>query len=403
MKRALRLVAILAGITIIGCNRIDLVAPALISPADGAALYTPPTFIWSSGEEAEEYVIHVWTGSTDVIEDTLTDTTYTMSDSAFSALAYGIYTWAVASKADSKLAWSESRTFSILQPGAPTLIAPEDGAVFNAEPPTFIWSSDSLEPDYVIRIFTDTTNELQDTLSDTNYVMSGSVFEALTNGTYSWWVGSIVHNGLILSGARTFTIDKPEPVTDLDTTYFPFGLGYEWEYERHHHGYEWNWEEGEFDNWSLYDTITASVIDSFGNDDTLLFELEGGLFFLSNPVKIWENQIVIHGYLTDTVNLTPSELTRDEWGDDGDKDYHWILNIGYSSDTLNIFSSEWEAWYFPPYDPEYSSKKANRLKGIGAIYQGSHYSYEEEEFTVYSSTVEYRLLTFTTPKGQVWP
>jgi hypothetical protein len=83
VKRILSLAAILAGIAIIGCNRIDLVAPALISPADGAALYSGLAFIWGAGEEAEEYVIHVWTGSTDVIEDTLTDTTYTNLPTGF--------------------------------------------------------------------------------------------------------------------------------------------------------------------------------------------------------------------------------------------------------------------------------------------------------------------------------
>jgi len=210
MKRVLKPIIILAAIAaIIGCNRVDLVAPTLIAPADGAALYSGLTFIWSSGQEAEEYVIHVWTGSTDVIQETLTDTTYVMSDSAFSALTHGTYNWAVASKAGSRQEWSETWSFSLSQPGAVTLIAPENGTVFDAEPPTFVWHADSLNPDYAIRIFTDSTIVLQDTISDTNYVMSVSVFDALENGAYSWWVGSVVTNGLILSDTRTFDVDKP--------------------------------------------------------------------------------------------------------------------------------------------------------------------------------------------------
>lgn len=275
MKRVFKIAAILAGIAIIGCNRIDLVAPALISPADGAALYSGLAFIWGAGEEAEEYVIHVWTGSTDVIEDTLTDTTYTMSDSAFSALVYGIYNWAVASKAGSKLAWSESWSFSLTQPGAPKLIAPQDSAVFDTEPPTFIWSSDSLEPDYVIRIFTDTTIVLQDTLSDTSYVMSVSVFDILENGTYDWWVGTVIHNELIVSETRTFNIIRP---VDLDTTYFPAGLDYEWVYERHVKGHYYGTGGNEDEFWDYYDTIAIKVTDSSYFPGELIFNLSGGGF-----------------------------------------------------------------------------------------------------------------------------
>jgi len=279
MKKQRLKAAILVGIVaIIGCNRAgEPQAPALISPADGAALYSGLAFIWGAGEEAEEYVIHVWTGSTDVIEDTLTDTTYTMSDSAFSALAYGIYNWAVASKADSKLAWSESWSFSLTQPAAPapTLIAPEDGAVFYREAPTFIWRSNPLEPDYVIRIFTDTTIVLQDTLSDTSYVMSVSVFDILENGTYDWWVGTVIHNELIVSGTRTFNIIGP---IDLDTTYFPAGLDYEWVYERHVKGHYYGTGGNEDEFWDYYDTIAIKVADSSYSQGELIFNLSGGGF-----------------------------------------------------------------------------------------------------------------------------
>lgn len=385
MKRVFKIAAILAGIAIIGCNRIDLVAPALISPADGAALYSGLAFIWGAGEEAEEYVIHVWTGSTDVIEDTLTDTTYTMSDSAFSALAYGIYNWAVASKADSKLEWSESWSFSLTQPGAPKLIAPQDSAVFDTEPPTFIWSSDSLEPDYVIRIFTDTTIDLQDTLADTTYTMSDSVFENLSNGTYNWQAGTVVFNGVLLSETRSFIVDKPPPPLDLDTTYFPFGREYEWIYEV----VEW-----ERDAYEIYDTVTIRVSDSSWNDYELFFTLEGGGFAdLTNPVVIVGDKIWLRtewNYRYDTVLVAQPET-------DTASGYLWEFQLGYFGDTLHILT-----YHYPdglasiPYRE--IIRETDRVKGIGAVYSSR---------VVIGCTSSWgtssRLLSFTTPQGQVWP
>jgi hypothetical protein len=276
----------------------------------------------------------------------------------------------VASKADSKLAWSESRTFSLTQPAAPapTLIASEDGAVFYRETPTFIWRSNPLEPDYVIRIFTDTTIVLQDTLSDTSYVMSVSVFDILENGTYDWWVGTVIHNELIVSGTRTFKIIGP---VDLDTTYFPFGLGYEWCYESNNGG--------------VYDTFTVEVTDSSWIADTLVFQLIGSFYGISNPVEIWDNQVTVFDELIDVV---PQACT--------------LINeplkfyvISYRSDIL------WITVYYPwGEDPDgFAECWTTHERGIGA---------RKQERTNWSgggpvSGFTYTLLTMTTPEGQRYP
>lgn len=386
MKRVFKIAAILAGIAIIGCNRIDLVAPALISPADGAALYSGLAFIWGAGEEAEEYVIHVWTGSTDVIEDTLTDTTYTMSDSAFSALAYGIYNWAVASKADSKLEWSESRTFSLTQPGAPKLIAPQDSAVFDTEPPTFIWSSDSLEPDYVIRIFTDTTIDLQDTLADTTYTMSDSVFENLSNGTYNWQAGTVVFNGVLLSETRSFIVDKPPPPLDLDTTYFPFGLGYEWKYHRVIESYS---------NLSLPEHI-ISVVDTFSTGDTSWFVLNTwgkmGLWDVGDTIGIYETTLFHRlgsTYYSNQLHPEENSIFVMSW-------LGWHIPVAYKNDTLVLEAYDDGAGATDP--KTYKTYEVRRVKGIGNVYQ---YYEVVEDMNGWSET--WTLISFTTPQGQVWP
>ncbi len=366
MKQALKIVAIIVVIAaaIIGCNRVDLAAPTLISPADGAPLYSGLTFIWSSGQEAEEYVIHVWTGSTDVIQETLTDTTYVMSDSAFSALTYGAYNWAVASVAGSRQEWSETRSFSLSQPGAPVLIAPEDGAIFDAEPPTFVWHADSLNPDYVIRVVftTDTSTVLEDTLTDTTYAMSTEVFDGLTNGTYSWWVGSVVTNGLILSSTRTFDIDKPI-LLDLDTTYFPFGLSYEWKFEQHEHGYD------DSDAWNNYDTFRVWVVDSFWVSDTLFIQLQsegtrsypGQIYELSNPVKIINDSIPISmpGYFFTAHDTIPLSTKHDTT-----LTATYGLTSAYSENLLSI-NLEYERGV----SDECCYNRLSRQKGIGTLSQ----------------------------------
>jgi len=394
MKKQRLKAAILVGIVaIIGCNRADEPqAPTLISPADGAALYSGLAFIWGTGEEAEEYVIHVWTGSTDVIEDTLTDTTYTMSDSAFSALAYGIYNWAVASKADSKLAWSESWSFSLTQPAAPapTLIAPEDGAVFYREAPTFIWRSNPLGPDYVIRIFTDTTIVLQDTLSDTSYVMSVSVFDILENGTYDWWVGTVIHNELIVSGTRTFNIIGP---IDLDTTYFPFGLGYEWTYERH------RWEHSDENDWDKYDTFTIRVVDSIFRGDSLIFKLEGGWFqFLDSQVEIWKaNKLEIWQFYwkVDTINVAYPQPESLYYKDLGGILGVELFKLGYNVDTLVFYQGE-------DYGNYGSSRMEKHLKKIGVVYQRKGNWWVGHSGCGDIGATD-SLIIFTTPERQRYP
>jgi len=125
-------------------------------------------------------------------------------------------------------------------PQIPTLIAPEDGAVFEAEPPTFIWTSDSLflADAYVIMIFKNSLRSedtlAYETLEDTTYTMPTEVFDSADSGTYCWvaavhWIDGNVET-TAHGDPRTFVIKKSESPAglNLDTTYFSFGRGYEW-------------------------------------------------------------------------------------------------------------------------------------------------------------------------------
>lgn len=276
--------------------------------------------------------------------------------------------------------------FSICQqeePEAPTLISPEDGAVFDTIPPTFVWSSDSLADDYMIRIYTDSTTELEDTLQDTTYTMSNDLFETLTIGTYTWAAATLsTSDEPLWSESRTFIIDKPEPGTlDLDTTYFPFGLGYEWCYERHDWGY--NAYVDPVEEWDTTYIYTIKVTDSSFLGDTLFLQLEeqgGRLEHLQNPVRIWCDTIKVRmkfAGITATRHLLVIKPDPDSFypGD--------YVSIGYNYDTL-IISGCYE---FTP--SRYSTRYITRVEEIGALRE-SYYSVVPDA----SMSVTDRLLYF---------
>ncbi|MCK4231583.1 hypothetical protein KAX21_01410 [candidate division WOR-3 bacterium] len=268
-------------------------------------------------------------------------------------------------------------------PQIPTLIVPEDPAVFEAEPPTFIWTSDSLflADAYIIIILKDSLRSedtlVYETLEDTTYTMPQDIFNSADSGTYCWV--AVVHwiDGNVETTAhgdpRTFVIKKPEEPQglDLDTTYFPFGLGYKWCYESNNGG--------------VYDTFTVEVTDSSWIADTLVFQLIGSFYGISNPVEIWDNQVTVFDELIDVV---PQACT--------------LINeplkfyvISYRSDIL------WITVYYPwGEDPDgFAECWTTHERGIGA---------RKQERTNWSgggpvSGFTYTLLTMTTPEGQRYP
>ncbi len=188
-----------------------------------------------------------------------------------------------------------------MEPDAPKLISPQEGEVFDMIPPTFIWSSEEYAEGYAI-IVDETPPDLSDLigpmpfsdeLADTTVTMHQEAFDLLNNTTYYWHVASLwTENGdtsYNWSEWRTFVIKKPEEPQglDLDTTYFPFGLGYKWCYESNNGG--------------VYDTFTVEVTDSSWIADTLVFQLIGSFYGISNPVEIWDNQVTVFDELIDVV------------------------------------------------------------------------------------------------------
>jgi len=199
-------------------------AVTLIAPQDGTHFKeTPPTFLWSSDSLATSYILRIATDEFStgavLIKDTLTDTIYKMSENLFSQIYQGSYEWAVVPlPAADSLLWSEVWSFSVdksYPPPLPILIAPENGAVFDLEPPDFIWHKDNSASSYVIRVVKDAffTGEkiVVDTLKDTTYTMTQEDFEIALNADYIWSVAPIIEGGLTWREFRTIILDKPLP------------------------------------------------------------------------------------------------------------------------------------------------------------------------------------------------
>lgn len=182
---------------------------------------------------------------------------------------------------------------------------------------------------------------------------------------------------------------------DLDTTYFPFGLGYEWMYERHHYGYD------TLSTWDYRDTLIIRVTDSAWDDGILHITLDTAFVLLENPVRIWgNNKIVIKGYLSATVMLIPYPVSKSnqELGDYAS--YCMTLQINYLSDTLAVSSHQtWEYWP----GTEVDSLCAEFMKGIGTVSQRTcHIETETKNDTTHYEVVGYNLMSLTTPEGQIW-
>lgn len=413
MKKQWKMLLIL-GVMILalwGCQRdedetIDYPsAVTLIAPQDGTHFKeTPPTFLWSSDSLATSYILRIATDEFStgavLIKDTLTDTIYKMSENLFSQIYQGTYEWAVAPHpAEDELLWSEVWSFSVdksYPPPPPILIAPEDGAVFDLEPPDFIWHNDNSATTYVIRVVKDAffTGEkiVVDTLKDTTYTMTQEDFEIALNDDYIWSVAPLYpQGGLIWREFRSLTLDKPMPELNLDTTYFPLGLNYEWAYERH----LWGYDASDPDNpdppeWDYYDTIVVRVVDSIFGSNGWEFYLEGYLFRdVGYTVYIFGNRVLV--FDEEKIPFNP-EAT-------GPVDPNQGVEIIYSSDTLNLSLKLSETW--EPIGESWSERTTSRIKGIGVVaqlFESWSYGHGWEK----ESNVVDTLLYFFNGKDTVW-
>jgi len=380
-------------------------AVELVSPAEGAEFAdSAPVFVWRKEPLAASYVFKITandfsTGAV-LFEDTLADTVWEMSQHLFFQIYQGSYRWGLAPlpKKDSLL-WSETRTFKVdksCPEPAPLMISPEDGAVFDVARPGFVWHKVNSASSYVIRIVKDAffTGELliEDTLTDTAYTMSQNDFEVALNADYVWSVAPLYsEGGPTWREFRGLTFNKPMPALDLDTTYFPLGMGYEWTYQRHIWGADYSDpDDPDPPVWDYYDTITLRVADSVFGVNGWEFHLEGYLFHdTGDTVYIFGNRVLV--FNEEKIPLNPTAT--------GEIEPNQGVEIIYRSDTLQLSYKLSETW--EPIGGSWSQRTASRIKGVGVVTQLSESSSYGHGWSKESNTVD-TLLYFVKGQDTIW-
>ena len=191
------------------------VAPTLVSPANGATFTNTntPTFSWNASTDAVDYEIMVDDNpnfASPEIHEVLTETEYTSAV----ALSAGTNYWKVRGRNNVGLwgNWSETRSFTISGPPAPSLVSPANGSSLTSQP-TFYWNPSSNAVDYQILVDNDqdfTSPEIEDITTSTEYISTVS----MNPGTNYWKVRGRNNVGVFgdWSEVRYFTISgSPTP------------------------------------------------------------------------------------------------------------------------------------------------------------------------------------------------
>ena len=352
----------------------------LISPRDGESFtISPPEFVWKTFDTQKGYILRVakdnfLTGLI-LIEDSLTDTTYSTSDSIFNSAPNGNYIWSVAPIPDTgKLFWWEFRNFIIDKPlpDGPDLISPTEGETITETPPTFIWHAEPLAEYYRIKIYGEDLHVpdtvISDTTSDTTFSITEEEFLIWFNGKYAWKVAAIASGGEeIWCEPQGFHIDKYVPSIDLDTTYFPFGLDYSWVYEKRQ-------LDIMGDPWS-FDTIAISVIDSTALTNGWSFSLEGSFLDVGRSISIINHIVTVFG--NRKIYINPDNI-----------------------DTLNIRYCYHKSYPYGYY--EVTDINVQRIKGLGVVHQNDLWYNGDEIGPFEWEEYDYRLLYFIKGADTVW-
>ncbi len=237
----------------------------------------------------------------------------------------------------------------ILDPNLPRLIYPEEGEVFTVEAPTFEWSSRNRAVSYKIHVYDfspDDKTLIETETQDTTFALPQDLFDGAPSGNYFWKVASISEDGdNFWSDLHSFNFDKTIPEINLDTTYFPFGLNYQWIYE---HIYT----DSDMYSDSIYDTVIISCTSVATDDYYETYILEIGFFDVGEKVVIFGNLVSV--FDQSKISLFPQE----------EYSHLYPFSYDYSKDTLILNSgySSWVGQY-----PREGSYHVYRVQGIGVV------------------------------------
>jgi hypothetical protein len=270
---------------------------------------------------------------------------------------------------------------------APVLISPGDETEFDSLPPTFVWSKEEVK-EYYLTVFKDSlwSNNILiwDTLENTTFAMSKTDLASTDSGRYVWtvFVKDTLTGRTMYQSPHNFRIKRFLFPLDLDTTYFPLGLGYEWIYQRH-----------DLENDS-YDTLTVTVTGLEKISDTLVFTLSGQMLDINSPTEVFECKIELWVWAWDMGKhyilpvVAPRPFHKEE--------SYSLETITYEGDTLviDVISDEREI------SRGLAETWTRRVRGLGIVKQGSSFVTEFiPDLLDYTDS----LIRFTTPQGQVWP
>lgn len=174
---------------------------------------------------------------------------------------------------------------------------------------------------------------------------------------------------------------------DLDTTYFPFGLGYEWCYENDNWYSLSGWGPDQDTSWEKYDTFTFKVTDSSWVGDTLLIKLDRSMGGLENPVRFFDYEINIYWTRINIINPNKVDTVID----------CVRYKVGCDGKTLEVSTTE----YSPYVEDWFEWKGSVRSKGVGATRDGSYASHYDDGISESYGSLN-RLLWFYNGKDTVY-
>lgn len=189
-------------------------AVALSWPTDGSTVLGVPTLQWDPQDHAASYDVQV-DNDANFSSPITTVTTKMCAWTYAEALAAGSYYWRVRrNDADNRDGpWSDVWSF-VLQPDAPTLLSPTEGA--NPNPSTLVlqWTAAQPTPKYTVEVSTSLAfSSFAGNSPKTTVMSQWAPTKLLTNGTYYWRVKALNFSGgvLAISGIRSFTVDSTRP------------------------------------------------------------------------------------------------------------------------------------------------------------------------------------------------
>ncbi|HEY3414852.1 MAG TPA: Ig-like domain-containing protein [Armatimonadota bacterium] len=194
-------------------------SPVQKQPADGGQVLGVPTLQWNPQPYAASYAVQIdndanFSSPIATVTTKMTAWTYT------EPLAVGTYYWRVRRNdaGGREGAWSDAApshawTF-VLNPAAPTLVSPINGAAPAPANLLLTWSSAQAYPKYSVDLSTSSQFLGQVTgFPQTTVMTSWAPMTLLANGTYYWRVRALNASGATVATSSTlhFTVDSSRP------------------------------------------------------------------------------------------------------------------------------------------------------------------------------------------------